>query len=393
MPQQQRSNRLGKKRWKTVCLLLGTRVLLFLIGISVIPYIICSRSGDDWYRGDIGLQTSLARGVEKWVTQDISRSNFSTGSKLFDGEWLFGTFMMAGMGFGQTALEHPELREQHVALMEECIEQILSERVKAFDRERWQDDPIESLDSGSDHAAYLGYLNLMMSLHRLLKPESEYSELNDRITEALVRRVNESRTLLLQSYPYEVYPVDNCYVIASIALHAKATGIDRSALINKWVETCRARYIDPESGLLYQCVDARSGAPVDRARGSGTVLGLYALSFADMPLSRELFDAAKKTLAKTSFGFAGVREYPSGTGREHGDIDSGPIVAGYGLSATGFMIAGCRIHGDADYYRRLYATAHACGVPTRSDDRRTFLTGGSLGNAILFAMLTARASE
>ena len=376
-----------------MCFRFGIRLLLFFIGISVFPYMICSRSGDNWYEGDVSLQTSLARGVEHSITQDISRSNFSTGSQLFDGEWLFGTFMMAGMGFGQTALEHPELREKHVALMEECIRQILSERVKAFDKERWKDDPIESLGSASDHAAYLGYLNLMMSLHRLLKPESEYAELNDRITDALVKRVNDSKILLLRSYPYEVYPVDNCYVVGSIGLHAKATGIDRSAFIKKWVDTCRKKYIDPDSGLLYQCVDARSGAPIDRARGSGTVLGLYALSFVDMTLSEELFDAARKNLAQTPFGFGGVREYTSATGREGGDIDSGPIVAGYGLSATGFMIAGCRIHGDADYYRRLYATAHAWGVPANINDRRTFVTGGSLGNAILFAMLTARAAE
>jgi len=211
--------------------------------------------------------------------------------------------MMAGMGFGQSALQHPELRQEHVRLMGLCIEQILSPQVKAFDREMWGNDAIETLEGDPHHAAYLGYLNVLLSLHRLLVPDSQYAALNDRITDALVRRIGASKIGLIESYPREVYPVDNCMVIGSIGLHARATGTDRRALVGKWAANFRQKYVDRATGLVYQCVDADSGEALDCARGSGTALAVYALSFADMTLSRELYQATRKQLARTVLGF------------------------------------------------------------------------------------------
>jgi hypothetical protein len=147
--------------------------------------------------------------------------------------------------------------------------------------------------------------------------------------------------------------------------------------------------VDQQTGLLIQCVVPETGEPADEPRGSGTALGGYFLSFADRELSRELYTAAGRQLAGRILRFGVVREYPRGvTGR--GDIDSGPILFGYGLSATGFMIAGSRIHNDAAWFTRLTSTAYLYGAPLRHGDRREYVTGGPLGNAIMLAMLTAR---
>jgi len=311
----------------------------FLVGVSVIPFLWCSRQAAEWHNLPKERAKALAATVTDFVERPMSRETFTTGSAQFDGEWLFGTYMMAGMGYGQLASTYPECREECLAAMRACIEHLLSDKVRAFDRESWNEDAIESLDGNNSHAAYLGYFNLVLSYHRLHAPNSEYADLNDRITDALVRRLGRSRTLLLETYPYECYPVDNCAVIASVALHAKATGTDRTELLEAWAATFRKRYMDPETGLMIQA----------------------------------------------------VREYPAGIGGPdaRGDIDSGPLVFGYGLSATGFALAGSRIHRDREMFTRLYATAHAWGAPSMQDDKVSFVTGGPLGNAILFAMLTA----
>ena len=363
--------------------------LLFVTGVSYVPFLWCSRDSSRWYAGDRELQEQLARGVEHWLDSDLGRQSFHTGSPQFDGEWLFGTFLMAGFGFGQTALQHPESKDRHVKLMERCIVQILSEDVRAFDREMWRNDPIETLDQTDAHAAYLGYFNLLLGLHRFLEPDSEHSELHDRISAALERRVRQSHILLIESYPDEVYPVDNCAVIASIAMHGHSTGTDRGTFVSDWLEAFRKQYVDSESGIIIQAVSALDGRAIDEPRGSGTALGLYFLSFADIRLSRELYDAARDQLAKTVFGFGGVLEYPSTSRGGYGDIDSGPVILGFGLSPTGFLLGGARLHKDQEYFRRLYATAYAWGAPLVKDDRLNFVTGASLGDAILFAMLTA----
>jgi hypothetical protein len=152
----------------------------------------------------------------------------------------------------------------------------------------------------------------------------------------------------------------------------------------------RAAYIDKATGLLVQAVDADTGAPTDAPRGSGTLLAVYFLSFADMSLSRALWDAAERELGGSVLGFGVVREYPGG-GR--GDIDSGPIALGYGVSATGFALAGARIHGDPARFGRLYATATLFGAPIDRGGIRRWTEGGPIGDAILFAMATARGAS
>ena len=362
---------------------------LFVAGVSWLPYWWCSRPADAWYRGDATLQSALANGVDAHVRRDLGRHNFKTGSDQFNGEWLFGTYLMAGLGFGQTAIEHPEWRAQNAARMRLCIQRLLTPEVRAFDTETWHSDALETLEERPAHAAYLGYLNLLLGFHRIVAPDSEYAALNDRITAALVRRLEKSRILLLESYPGEIYPVDNCAVVGSIGLHGLASGANHKALLDLWSATCRARYVDPRSGLLYQGVETGSAEPADDPRGSGTCLGLYFLSFADPVLSRDLYNSVRKNLARTVLGFGGVREYPGSVHGGTGDIDSGPVVLGFGLSPTGFLIAGTRLYADPGYFKRLYATAHAWGAPYARDGKMNFVTGGSLGDAILFAMLTA----
>lgn len=363
--------------------------LLFLAGVSVLPYLWCSRGADRWYRGDKQVQQELARGVERWITRGLGRDDFHTGMRQFDGEWLFGTYLMAGLGFVQTALEHPEWREHHQRLARRCIDQLMTPDVRAFDQEVWRSDPIESLDADHDHAAFLGYYNLLLGLYRQLDPEPDLVALNDRITAALVRRIERSPIRLLESYPNEVYPVDNCAVIASIAVQSRVAGIDRRVFLEGFHAHLRSQYVDPRSGLLIQAALARTGEPADAPRGSGTTLGLYFLSFSDPALSAELYQAARRELAGTVFGFGGIREYPANVCDDGGDIDSGPVVFGFGLSPTGFLIGGCRIHRDPKLFSRLYATAYAAGAPCRREGRLNFVTGASLGDAILFAMLTA----
>lgn len=364
---------------------------LFIAGMWLIPHRWCARQADDWYEGHIENHKKLANGLEDWLGSHVTTNDFDTGYDLFDGEWLFGTYMMAGMGFGQSAIEHPDLREKHLELMSTCIKQVLSPEVREFDKHSWKNDPIESLDGDSGHAAYLGYFNLVLGLHRLLDPESEFAPLNDRITEALTRRLEKSPLTLLETYPKEVYPVDNCAVIGSIGLHGTATGTDHDGLIRKWVERCRRDYVDSQTGLLFQCIDPDTGKPADHPRGSGTAFGSYFLSFADIELSRDLYKAVRKELAGTFLGFGVVKEYPRTVRGGRGDIDSGPIILGYSISATGFSVGCSRIHKDRSYFSKLFSTAYFFGAPLEHGNRWEYVTGGPLGNAIMFAMLTAKA--
>jgi hypothetical protein len=366
-------------------------LLAFVVAVATVPWRLAARDAGALYAGEPASRTALANGVAAWVEAPPAAAAFATGSERFDGEWTFGAQMMAAMGLAQVALAHPELAPRYGALVDTCIMHMLAAESASFDARAWGEDAVASLEGPRGHAAYLGYLNLAIGMHRLVDPASRHAALGDRISRALARRLEASPLALLETYPGETYPVDNTAVLASLALRDRAAHDDTfAAPVARALVSLRARYVDRTTGLLVQAVDSGSGTPRDAARGSGTLLAVYFLSFADAALSRALWDAAARELGDHVLGFGVTREYPRETAGQ-GDIDSGPVVFGYGVSATGFALAGARIHGDEARFRSLYATAHLFGAPVDSGGARRFASGGPLGDALLLAMTTAPA--
>jgi hypothetical protein len=135
-----------------------------------------------------------------------------------------------------------------------------------------------------------------------------------------------------------------------------------------------------------------TGKPRDAPRGSGSALAAYFLSLADAGLAQRLHVAISRELGRGPLGFGMVAEYPRGY-RGRGDIDSGPLVFGVSISATGFALGSARAAGDYESFRKIFRTVYLFGAPYRHSGGREFATGGPLGNAIMFAMLTAPRAE
>jgi hypothetical protein len=356
--------------------------------MATIPAWWSGRDAAAWYAGDLERHRGLARTVARQISDGIDARDYKTGSSLFSGEWLFGTYLMAGIGFCQLVLEHPETAEEFIPQIEHCITELASKRVREFDTNSWDNDALETLDSGRGHAAYLGYFNLLLGLYREIDPKNRFAELNDRITVALEKRMTSAPNGLIETYPGEWYPVDNTPALASIAMndHVMDRGPDK--LLDALVENFRRHAIDPQTGLLIQAL-AADGTPVDSARGSGSALGAFFLGHGLQPLASEIFSAVRRELAVNVLGFGAIREYPRGESGG-GDIDSGPIVFGLGFSATGFSIGGARMCHERVLFHRLWASACLAGAPVNAHHDTRFITAGPLGNAILLAMLTAR---
>lgn len=336
-------------------------------------------AGEMWEDGDA--QVELSRHVAETVRSGVAVSSFHTGSARFDGEWAFGTFLMTTLGLGQVVMGHPETRAELLPAMTESVAQLLKPETNAFGTEAWGDSGLETLRGGRGHG-YLGYANLALSMLRLIDPDTVHARVSDELTEALASRLAASPHALFETYPGEAYAPDMAMVAGSIALHDCATGTPERAFFPEW-RRAFARYIDAESGLLHQAADPATGLALDAPRGSGAAISAYALSFADPWLSERLF-AGTRRHAVNLLGFGMMHEYPPGrAGR--GDIDSGPVLFGVGVSATGFALAGARLWGDRELFTALYRTVDLVGVPVNGH----FMSGGPLGNAILLAMTSA----
>ena len=372
-------------------------LLAFVLGLAVVPHRVCAREADRVFAGEGDELGRLGAGVAAWVAARPPPSSFGTGSARFDGEWRFGTYAMAALGFGQrAAVMDGEARRESLARMGASLEAMLEPAVRSFDAEAHGEDALASLDRvghGHGHLAFLAYAGLPLAMEARLDPSSPRAPLAHAVARALATRIVADPHGIVETYPGEAYPVDMSMALAAIAEDARARGADALArqALARGLARVRAS-VDPPSGLLVQAVSADTGERRDAPRASGSALAAYALLYADRELSAALWRALRAEQLHTVVGFGAMAEYPAGV-RGAGDVDSGPVVAGLSVSATGFSLAASRAHGDAEAFARLYATAHLFGAPWDEGSVRTYATGGPLGDAILFAMLTAPRAE
>jgi hypothetical protein len=358
------------------------------LGAATLPRAVVGREAGAFFDGDEAAQDGLAREVERYVKDGVQAASFHTGSARFDGEWALGTQQMTVLGLGQVILAHPELRGRYLPVMEACVEGMLAPHATAFGTEAWGARGLDALEGGRGHA-YLGYVGLALGMLRRVAPETRFAAVHDRLSAALEKRLVEAPYALVETYPGEAYPCDVASIVGALGLHARLQrGADHGAALRRVSAVWRERWIDPASGLLYQAGDASRGVPVAPPRASGTALAAYFVSFADPALAGDLFAAVARSQRASFLGFGGVREYARGH-EGGGDIDSGPVLFGVSVSATGFALAGARASGDRAFFAELYRTAALFGVPVDRGEGRRFATGGPLGNALLLAMLTA----
>lgn len=328
------------------------------------PSLWAGRYASAWFDNDPSVVEPLADGLYASIESPLNADAYGTGSARFDSEWHFGTYAMAALAFAQLG----QLDRAEVAL-----EHMLDPSSHAFDTEAFgvhvEDDP------QGDHAALLGYGNLALSVYRDAGGP-RFHDVNDRWTARLDAAFQQRD--LLYTYPGERYPVDNAAGLASVLVHARATGEPCPAWVEGWMQRFEDQWV--VDGLLVQ-----NALEPDLVRGSGTTLAAYFFAHAELPLSETLSEGAMEQLYDTTWRFGALREYPVGV-EGNGDIDSGPLILDYSISASGFGLSNARMRGDRSRFRGLFSTVWVFGAPTL--DRTQFISGGPLGNAILLAMMT-----
>lgn len=333
----------------------------------------------------------LAEGARGWADAGLDADDYGTGVALFDAEWLFGTQMMTAVGLGQLILLHPGEREASLPKMEQALNAMLSAEGLAFDKKKYKGVSVnDRLKSSRGSAALLGYGGLALATHRAVEPQSALTKTEQAWAEAIARRLKTGK--LIETYPNEIYPVDNAALIGALALHDQVTGEDHSAAIKAGLKAFK-RAVDPETGLLIQAMRP-NGKALDTPRGSGTFLASWFLVKADPALARALFDAGRRELEGSVLGLYAMREHPAKNADRGGDIDSGPLLMGYSVSATGFAMGAAAGLGEEEIVEDILRTVRFGGplavnvVPGLKAPGGGGATGSHLGDAILLAMVT-----
>jgi hypothetical protein len=339
-------------------------------------------AGED--RGDLLARRDylLAR-----IETGFAQQSWTPSDQLFRGEWTFGTLAMTATALTNLSFLFPDTRAFAVARLPALIERTMSASVRAFDRDQWDEDPLDSLDGPNGHIGYLGHLNLMLGGYRLIGGDDRYEGLHARLSEALARRMDAAPAAHIQTYPGEIYSSDNATVAASIAVRDLVAGSDHRRSLRRFLDFS-ARLVDPRTGLTVFSLD-RSGRPSQGSRGCGAGWSAFYLPFVEQEFAAAQWSRLREAMVEWPLpGFAGVREHPRGV-EGRGDVDSGPLLLGISPSATGFAIASARRHGDRALLDGLLATAELAGFTVQSGGKRRYLSAPLVGDAIVLAMRTA----
>jgi hypothetical protein len=372
----------------------------FVVGSCTAARCVCGQDAAAYYDGDLATQDALARSVARAVSSQREPLFYQTASERFDCQSAIAVYQMTLLGLGQIVLQHPEKRDAYLPAMRRAAELMLRPETMSYASHVYGHDGLSAMRPGEGHA-YLGYVNLGLGMLRMVDPQTPLAGVHDRLTAQLAERLQASPHGMIETYPDETWPPDVAAVAGSIGLHASATHTDRTAFFRAWAPRFAACALDAPngpnrpnrsgSGYLVQRVTP-SCRPLDEPRGSGTAIASYFLAFAYPELSRRLYAALGQGRIVTIGGFGGVREYASPQGGS-GDLNAGPMLFGIAVGATGFAIGAARMNGDKGGFSALVRSASLVGVPARGSvsGDRVFAVGGVLGNALLLAMLTARA--
>lgn len=236
---------------------------------------------------------------------------------------------------------------------------VLDEGHAAWVKEHWGDDYL--------HKQNCFYRMLLISAatsHEQLLGTGEHLDLLRDQVESLSTEIDASPIGLIEDYPYECYPGDVMMAVAAIRRADAVLGTDHSAFVQRAFRAFDDERFD-ETGLPPYAASAEDGKLSTCARGCSNSYVLIAAPELWPETAREWYARCEEHFWQRKAWAAGFREFPKGpySVNWYADVDSGPVIAGYGAAASAFGIAAARANGRFDHAYPLAAEALVASWP------------------------------
>lgn len=176
----------------------------------------------------------------------------------------------------------------------------------------------------------------------------------------LARLYARSPAGLLDSMPGATWPADNVFAWRSLQLHDARYGTQYARAFAK-LRAALERGRDRRTGLAPSAVSL-DGVAEDVPRGCALSWSLSTLPALDPTYAAAQWKAYRARFFRCAGGLCLVREYPPGVDR-HMDVDSGPMIDGLGMAASGLGLAAARANGDLEAAAALQRSGELIGVP------------------------------
>ena len=284
---------------------------------------------------------------------------------------------------------YPETKDDAVEAIDSLIQIVKSPELRLYDKMRWGEDPLDSLDGDKSHVSYLSHLAWMTGNYRRIRGDNKYKQLHDSVCEAMNRRILQSPILNIPTYPDQpVYVPYMMVAIVALSDYARLNDGKYSSTVKAWICRSKTEWLDDKTGLLVSFLDdnGMSDAPV---KGSYAALNCYYLTLIDAEFAKEQYDKLKIHF-RQSFPATGIREYHDHSCWLGMDIDVAPIILNLSPSGTAFAIGTATYFNDIEFRNSLLKTAEIAGHTVKWNNKRHYLLGdiALVGEAITLAMCT-----
>lgn len=235
---------------------------------------------------------------------------------------------------------YPETKGDAIATIDSLIQIVKSPELRLYDKLRWDEDPLESLNGDKSHVSYLSHLAWMIGIYRRVGGDNKYKLLHDSVCEAMNRRILQSSILNIPTYPDEpIYVPDMMVAIVAMSDYAKLNHGVYSTTVNDWINRAKSEWIDDNTGLLVSFLD-KYGKTDTSVKGSYAALNCYYLTKIDAEFAKEQYEKLKINFRQT-FPTPGIKEYHDRSCWLGVDIDAGPIILN--LSPSGRLLPLARL--------------------------------------------------
>jgi hypothetical protein len=265
-------------------------------------------------------------------------------------EWGLFTLSFSSYALANLAGQQPALRQEAAETIGRAIALVLLDPIRRpFEFSGPADYADHSLPAS---VLYLGHLNLMLGCHRQLVPNSPYCHLHDSLSAALYARYQQEPGGNLMSYPNLRWVPDNTVALASLTLHSQLTGSSYAEAGRHWISAANKRLLNPTTGLLASRVDEQ-GRAREGPRGSMLGWSIWFIARFDSAFARQQYQRYQAANSTNLGVLRFYKERPGSFDTGVGDVDSGPLILGYGIPATAFAFADAVALGDWRNAQRL----------------------------------------
>ena len=382
-----------------ICRYKKTMVFLSIIILLVAAkgiWVKCATSGHGSFDGEkkeiIRRANYLTAKVATSPQQLLNEMPSGIGTQ-FQGEWALYTCSMTSAALANIAILYPQNKELSIKFIGQIIDIAMSEEIREYDRLRWKEDPMDGIYGSQSHISYYSHLAWMISRYKQIGGDSKYDDLYHSLCDAMNRRIRQSKSLNLPTYPGEyIYIPDMLVAIVALANYSSQYNGKYFSTVNLWMERAKREWIDNETGLVASFLeeDKDSIQIVLPVKGSYSALNCYYLSLVDPEFAKEQYDCLMKNY-KQGFPFAGIKEYHDRTCLFGMDIDAGPIIFNLSPSGTAFTIGCATSLDDMEFRNKLLKTAEIGGSTVTWFGKSHYLLANLalVGEAIVLAMRTS----